>query len=303
MSLLSLLESVLGRSKKTSGSNTSFRCPSCNHYKYKLEIDLNSQYWHCWVCNIKGRKLSNLFRKINASASQLKDLSESLDEHIHIEVKEEQKSVSLPPEFIPILNGNKNNPEFRNALSYLKGRGITPSDMVRYSIGYCETGEYDKMIIIPSYDADGKLNFFTGRSYYKDSSFKHKNPKVSKDIIGFDLLIDWSLPITIVEGVFDAIAVKNNAIPLFGKIILDNLKKKIIEQEVKTVYIALDADAKSKALDICNYLISNGVNVYLINLKDKDPSEYGYSKITELKNSTQAMSGSNLMLEQMGIKF
>ena len=42
MGLLSLLEAVLGRSKKTSGNNVSFRCPLCNHYKHKLEIDLNT---------------------------------------------------------------------------------------------------------------------------------------------------------------------------------------------------------------------------------------------------------------------
>ena len=40
MSLISLLESVIGRSKKTSGNNVSFKCPLCNHYKHKLEIDL-----------------------------------------------------------------------------------------------------------------------------------------------------------------------------------------------------------------------------------------------------------------------
>ena len=75
MSLLSLLESVIGRSKKTSGNNVSFKCPLCNHYKHKLEVDLSSQYWHCWVCNSKGRKLYTLFKKINATISQLKDLS------------------------------------------------------------------------------------------------------------------------------------------------------------------------------------------------------------------------------------
>ena len=162
---------------------------------------------------------------------------------------------------------------------YLKNRGITRHDIVRYGIGYCESGPYEKMIIIPSYDKDGKLNFFTGRSYYKDASFKHKNPKVSKDIIGFDLFINWNEPITIVEGAFDAIAVKRNAIPLFGKIILKKLKKQIIKKNVKDIYIALDSDARDKALDICQYFIDNGIRVYLIELGDKDPSELGYKNI------------------------
>tara|TARA_A100001201_G_scaffold140814_2_gene134755 strand:- start:613 stop:1521 length:909 start_codon:yes stop_codon:yes gene_type:complete len=302
MGLISLLETVLGRSKKTSGNNVSFKCPLCNHYKHKLEVDLNSQFWHCWVCNAKGRKLYTLFKKVNASISQLNDLGKETDSYIPIK-EEVNTHVALPSEFKHILTGNKNNPEFRNALMYLKNRGITKQDIVRYNIGYCETGPYAKMVIIPSYDCDGKLNFFTGRAYYKDSSFKHKNPKVSKDIIGFDLFINWDKPITIVEGAFDAIAVKRNAIPLFGKIILDKLKKKIIEKNVTDVYISLDTDARSKALDICQYFIDNGINVYLVELGDKDPSDLGYTKVLQLQSNTAPISGSVLMLKKMGIAF
>tara|TARA_R110002072_G_scaffold63182_1_gene157417 strand:- start:314 stop:1225 length:912 start_codon:yes stop_codon:yes gene_type:complete len=302
MSLISLVETVLGRSKKTSGNNMSFKCPLCNHYKHKLEVDLSTQYWHCWVCNAKGRKLYTLFKKVGASISQLKDLATQTDSYIPVKAAAEDH-VTLPSEFKLILSGNKTNPEFRNALMYLKNRGITREDIVRYGIGYCESGPYDKMIIIPSYDKDGRLNFFTGRSYYKDSTFKHKNPKVSKDIVGFELFVNWSEPITIVEGAFDAIAVKRNAIPLFGKIILDNLKKQIIEHGVKDIYIALDTDARKKALDICQYFIDNGINVYLIELGDKDPSDLGYRDMLNKKQITTNITGSSLMLKKLGSMF
>jgi len=300
MGLISILETVLGRSKKTSGNNVSFKCPLCNHYKHKLEIDLSTQYWHCWVCNAKGRKLYTLFNKVGASATQINDLSKECGTYIPV-TKDIDVHVSLPPEFKLILNGNKNNPEFRNALMYLKNRGITKQDIVRYGIGYCETGSYANMIIIPSYDKEGKLNFFTGRSYYKDSTFKHKNPKASKDIIGFELFVNWNKPITIVEGVFDAIAVKRNAIPLFGKIILDNLKKQIVEKQVKYIYIALDTDARSKALDICQYFIDNGINVYLMELGKEDPSEIGYKEILKMYTCIEPITGNDLMLKKIGM--
>jgi len=301
MGLLSILETVLGRSKKTSGNNVSFKCPCCNHYKHKLEIDMSTQFWHCWVCNAKGRKLYTLFKRANATKTQIDDLNSEVGSYVPVKQSTTQQTVMLPPEFQLILSGNKNNPEFRNALHYLKTRGITREDIVRYNIGYCETGEYSGMIIIPSYDDNGKLNFFTGRSYYKDATFKHKNPKVSKDIIGFELLINWNEPVTIVEGAFDAIAAKRNAIPLFGKIILDKLKSAIISNNVKTVYIALDSDARSKALDICQYLTNNGINVYLIELGESDPSELGYQEFTKLYNTTSPLTGSSLMIKQMGI--
>ena len=79
-------------------------------------------------------------------------------------------------------------------------RGLRPEDIVKYNIGYCETGEYEDKIIIPSYDERGRLNFFVGRSFYQ-SKFKHKNPKVSKNIVGFDLLINWDIPLVLCEGI------------------------------------------------------------------------------------------------------
>ena len=57
------------------------------------------------------------------------------------------------------------------------------------------------------------------------------------------MFINWSQPIILCEGAFDAIAIKRNAIPLFGKIIQPVLQRKIIEKRVRDIYICLDADA------------------------------------------------------------
>jgi hypothetical protein len=82
------------------------------------------------------------------------------------------------------------------------------------------------MIIIPSYDANGKLNYFTARSFEKDPYTKYRNPETSRDIIPFELFINWDLPIILCEGPFDAMAIKRNAIPLFGKNIQSILNEK-----------------------------------------------------------------------------
>ena len=46
---------------------------------------------------------------------------------------------------------------------------------------------YDNRIIIPSYDSDGKLNYFVGRDI-DNSKLKYKNPPVSKDVIDLNYL-------------------------------------------------------------------------------------------------------------------
>ena len=47
--LLSLIETVLGKGKSTSRGNVAFNCPFCHHNKKKLEVDIDSQHWHCWI--------------------------------------------------------------------------------------------------------------------------------------------------------------------------------------------------------------------------------------------------------------
>jgi len=99
------------------------------------------------------------------------------------------------------------------------------------------------MIIIPSYDANGTLNYFTARSFEKEPFRKYKNPSVSRDIVPFEMFINWSSPLVLCEGPFDAIAIKRNAIPLLGKNIQSSLMKKIVSSKVEKIYIALDSDA------------------------------------------------------------
>jgi hypothetical protein len=83
--------------------------------------------------------------------------------------------------------------------------------------------------------------------------------KVSKDIIGFELHINWNLPIILVEGAFDAITIKRNVIPLFGKTISKELLKKLIEKQPPNIYIILDNDAINESYGIIEKLQYNSV--------------------------------------------
>ena len=172
-----------------------------------------------------------------------------------------------------------------HALRFLFKRGLSEEDILRYNIGYCTQGLYQNRIIIPSYDSDGILNYFIARDFYK-GGMKYKNPPISKDVIGFDLYVNWNEPIILCEGVFDAIAIKNNSIPLFGKTILPKLYKKIIEKRVRNIVISLDQDAFKDSLKMTNDFMDMGIDVRFVKLKGKDPSELGYEKmVSELFNS------------------
>ena len=295
---INLLESVLGQSK-SSGNEYTFSCPYCNHHKKKLVINVSTEKWHCWVCCTKGIGVSRIFKKLKAY-----DKIPILNKFSKIKVNnkvEKKEHVSLPIEFIPMVNGNISSPEFRNAASYLKRRGLNKIDVLSHNIGYCESGPYSGMIIIPSYDKDGILNYFVGRSYY-DTTFKHKNPKVSKDIIGFELLINWKENVNICEGVFDAITIGENTIPIFGKFLPKQLKLKLKEKSVNRVNIVLDNDARKEALELSEYLISEGIDVRMVDIpNDTDPNELGREKINELINKTETLDFRKIVEMKFGL--
>ena len=71
--------------------------------------------------------------------------------------------------------------------------------------------------------------------------------------------------------------------------------KKIVTSTIKKIYIALDKDAQKQSLDFCKKFIDEGKEVYLVELKDKDPSEMGFEQFTNLIQNTLPLTYSNLM--------
>tara|TARA_X000001382_G_scaffold108973_1_gene85014 strand:- start:869 stop:1696 length:828 start_codon:yes stop_codon:yes gene_type:complete len=267
-----------------------------SHHKPKLQVNIQTGKWHCWVSNQGGHNLFQLFKKVEASNQHFDELKELVGDFSYTKKKQtndSEKTLVLPKEFKPLWNGGDSIVK-RHALSYLYKRGITDSDILKYNIGYCDEGLYSNRIIVPSYDEDGNLNFFVGRDFY-NSKMKYRNTPTTKNVIGFELFINWDEPIILCEGVFDAMAFKRNAIPLFGKTIMSNLQKKIIDNRVQTIYLALDNDAIKDAIKISDNFINNGIEVKMMKFKEKDPSEIGFKNLLDLIDKTDKTKFSDLM--------
>lgn len=302
--LIALVNSVLGSGKSTARGNYAYHCPFCNHHKSKLEINFTENKkgenpWHCWACDRKGKKIYQIFKHIQVPSNTMAELRSIVKTEFNDKEVVVEEKVSLPKEFKSLLNVSKTDILGRHALTYLKSRNINEEDIVKYNIGYCETGRYAKMVIIPSYDENGNLNYFTGRSFEKEPSVKYRNPSVSRDIIPFELFINWEIPFILCEGPFDAIAIKRNAIPLLGKNIQSNLMKKIVMSSVEKIYIALDKDAQKQALSFCERLMNEGKEVYLVDMQDKDPSEMGFKNFTNLIQETYPLTFSSLLEKKL----
>ena len=287
--LIQLLDKVLKSRGQSLKKNNEYMwwSPFVSHHKPKLQVNIQTGKWHCWVSNQGGHNLYQLFKKVGAGYQDFKLLYQLLGETSFYQKDTDKKSevIQLPQE-MKLLSDKKDTSIIKeHALRFLRKRGITSEDIKRYNLGYCSEGVYQNRIIIPSYDSIGKLNYFVGRDFYA-STLKYKNPPIPKDVIGFDLYVNWSLPIILVEGVFDAMSIKNNSIPLFGKTILPKLYGKIIENKVKDIFIILDSDAFDDAIQITEKFVNEGISVNFVKLDGKDPNDLGYKKmITKIHNS------------------
>ena len=304
--LVTLVNSVLGSGKATARNNYAYHCPFCHHHKPKMEVNLTENKegrnpWHCWACDVKGTTIYSLFKQLKVEVNKFTELKSLVKTSKSIKQTQVVNSVSLPKEFISLIDNNSNEIKTRHALAYLKSRNINQHDILKYDIGYCESGLYANMIIIPTYDADGRLNYFTARSFEKDPYIKYRNPSASRDVIPNEHLINWKVPIIICEGLFDAIAIKRNAIPLLGKNIQSNLMKRIVTSVVDKIYIALDKDAVKQALRFCENLMAEGKEVYLVDMQDKDPSEMGFTNFTKLIQTTQPLTYSGLLERKLAL--
>ena len=300
--LVTLVNSVLGSGKATARNNYAYHCPFCHHHKPKLEVNLTENRegknpWHCWACDVRGTTIYNLFKQLKTDVSKFTELKSLVKTSKSIKETQVVSSVILPTEFISLNNVDTSDIMARHALAYLKNRHVSKYDIIKYNIGYCKEGLYKNMIILPTYDKDGNINYYTARSFEKEPYVKYRNPSASRDVIPNEHLINWNVPVILCEGLFDAMAIKRNAIPLLGKNIQSSLMKKIVTSVVDKIYIALDRDAIKQALKFCERLMAEGKEVYLVDLQDKDPSEMGFENFTKLIQKTTPMTYS-LLLEQ-----
>ena len=308
--LLFLVESVLGKGQSTSKGNYAFKCPFCTHHKNKMEVSLRTtskreNFWHCWVCGAKGKTLLTLFKKIKAPKSKIDELNILVVPNKKDKIIE-QGTLELPKEFISFNNNEKfvtdrvAQIESKHAFKFLSKRGITNEDVIKYNIGFCKDGTYSERVIIPSYDENSKLNYFIARDYKEPSLQKYKNPPASaKDVIGFELYINWDAPIILVEGMFDALTIKRNVIPLFGKVIHGKLMEKLVKSSVDRIYIALDNDARRDALKQAEMLMSYGKEVYLVEMEGKDANEIGFEQFLNTIEQTQPLNLQSLLEKKL----
>lgn len=322
MLLVDFLHEILGDYKKRGHKGDYiFYCPFCHHRKMKLEVKVESSdehFFRCWVCNVKGNNLHSLLYRLNLDVTYhnrlsniLKDsnnlgfhnLSDTFIRRYDQEKKQEENYIFLPKDFVYIVDKVNNNKSTKY-VDYLLSRNLTLKDIFKYKIGFSENDIlFRNKVIIPNFDSHGRINYYVGRSIYEDGEIFLTPDVLKSNIVGFEFYVDWTSPIVLVEGPFDAMAVKSNAVPLYGNTIGKALFKKIINSSLKEIYICLDFDVSlsNTYKYIYSKLESVGKEVYFVNLDKKDPSKIGYKNIWNYINNYRKINFKDLLEFQINL--
>ena len=270
---IKLIESAFGSGHlETDEKNIHVSCPECKDSrkdKKKLYISLETGWYNCWVCNISGKKVSYLFRKYASKYYNQCQLVFGSDQLYHT-VPEPEAVVEFPDDSKLVANFSS-DPDARDIYSYLRKRGLSRLDMLRWRVCFSSEFLYRRKAIFPSFDAEGKINYFVARSI-DETKFKYNNAKVPKSGIVFNEIdMDWSQPVILVEGVFDAVKCPDNTAIALGSTLPKNslLYHRLVKNQCSVV-VCFDEDAEGKSHDVCKKLKKAGCRVYKVSPKGCD---------------------------------
>ena len=102
---IKILYEVIGDHRQASKNEHYFKCPACNHYKYKLAVNLDKNAFHCWVCDYRGRSIRRLVRRFGSytqlqnwdTISNREDIERFSDLFMERSCEEVAPKLELPP--------------------------------------------------------------------------------------------------------------------------------------------------------------------------------------------------------------
>jgi DNA primase len=308
LDMRTLIEKYLGTPSGERGNDTFYFCPVCNWKNPRLAVDYSKSNFHCWKCNWGGKSLVGILFELKASKEDInqfysitgeqrlfKKAETTLDKveqellnalRNNQESKDVNVNISIPQGYVSLKHkSGKRSILLNGAFAYLKKRGLSRFEINYYDIQY---NQEQNKLLFPSYDVNGKLNFYVERTaseIYK----RYDIPKAQKKskIIFYESLIDFTQPVILTEGVFDVFKLGFNAIPLLGSVMYKKILSSLIENDTKEVIVALDPDAIQNMLKILKYLTKKGIVVYLLDYSkasnpDKDPADMTKSELRTL---------------------
>ncbi|MMZ43646.1 DNA primase [compost metagenome] len=317
--IIDYLDSALGQGtphpNTSRGLQYSYKCPFCGDYKERLFVHPGRQTFYCHNCESAGSLVTfisdyaqipwyDALKVYREYVDYDQILPDDLQQEIYtklmsdiIQAPSKPKYVyPLPEEFV-LLEEAKGKAG-KQAIEYIKSRGITLKMAERYYIGYCAEGDYANRIIMPDFE-QGELIYWQARTWLKApkdkiaKKFYRKvmNPSLTEEqvqqgikavdkseVLGnIDGILSEGVAV-ICEGKMDQYTIGDTGACLHGKHMSDEQFMKLVlnKDKIGALYIMLDGDAMKSAVATADRLYKHYDEVWMVKLpEDKDPNSLG----------------------------
>lgn len=283
------------------------KCPFCGDSKSHdhLHVNVELKRFYCFYCG-KGGHISTLFLKLGL---YVKDLESK------VPVLEKPQDIKFE-DFTPLGQATQWTHSAILARDYLIRRGVTEYEISFFDmrVTYDEQSKWYGRVIIPICEMD-RVVCFAGRSYIDWVVPKYLFPRRGETLLTtaetlFTLGEYWvesPKSVVIVEGIFDALAVRRRArrdlfpVAVMSKTLKDPQLYKLLAlpQPVEFI-IMLDADAHWDGVQLAKKLSGYGRDVKLALLKQGDPDSCSIDELNQTLEKAEPFSFEVEMAVKMG---
>jgi DNA primase len=223
------IDYTIGRMKNVSANNLAMACPFCDDHSNHLGIRLDDKRANCWRCGKKS--ITQLIEKIDRVGRQaaIKILLEfqnydTLSYSANLQSRPD--TIKIPANLVPI----EKSPKLPLISTFLKGRGLSPSDIYRpsylanwpiYGPNPWHIGSWKFRLIFPIAQ-HGEMVNLVGRDTTNQSPTPYKalpndqaKIPIKETLFGLDGIKKGGR-IVVVEGIFDALKLSDGAVATHG---------------------------------------------------------------------------------------
>lgn len=236
---------------------TGLTCPCCPKGKSsKLYINVELGVFNCFRCNFQG-SIKKLYK--------YPELIAKLDDQLSLAESSKLKhfkpldltAYDILSDLNPVREIYYTDPQY----AYLIKRGWTEEMINTYRPLVSDNSKYAHRVILPIFDANDDMVYFTARSIDPETTTRYKNAEIPRSGILFvsklnDAVLFPDIGI-ITEGFFDG-AKLPNCVSLLGKVVSKENETNLINifKQRSSIYVCLDAGTESNMFNICSKLHS-----------------------------------------------
>jgi hypothetical protein len=305
-------ESIFGRGRLSgNGINFDVKCPICapiDASKKKLSIRTVDDANHCWVCGWKARSLLPLLKKfgtqdkinIYKSLLGIKDNNDLITAETEVE---EVKKIKLPEDFCLLALGNSSDYDVKAHWRYIHSRGLEEKDAWYFKFGFSNNPRWKRRVLMPSFDCNGKLNYFAARAVDAFRKPKYDNPDIDKNSIIFnEISIDWTKRLILCEGPFDLVKCPENSTAMLGSDLDERheLFNKILLHNTP-IALAMDSDMwHTKIPKLVKKLQEYDIDVIVVDVRPwGDPGSMTKIQFSQALSDARALTWGDLFSSKL----